>query len=97
MPTCTDVSLTFATSAPTAQGLRQALAATELFYSSDLKELNTPSLVDALDARPDLSTPAESALPSLLVRLPKADYIGQPLEKIVLGSGSMSSKSESLS
>lgn len=77
-----------------AKGLRQALAATELFYSSDLKELNTPSLIDALDARPDLSTPGEAAIPSLLVRLPKADFVDQSLEKILTASGLFSSKSE---
>lgn len=78
----------------TAKGLRQALAATELFYSSDLNQLNTPSLIDALDARPDLSTPGESAIPSLLVRLSKADFLDQSLEKILTASGLVGSKSE---
>lgn len=80
--------------ASTAKGLRQALAATELFYSSDLTELNIPSLIDALDARPDLSTPGESEIPSLLVRLSKAAFVGQSLEKILTASGLVSSKSE---
>ena len=70
------------------------MAATELFYSTDLKALNIPSLLSALDARPDLST-EDAGIPSLLVRLPRNEFVDQQLDKILTASGLFASKSES--
>ncbi|KAM0789575.1 hypothetical protein ACM66B_000384 [Microbotryomycetes sp. NB124-2] len=77
-----------------ASGLRQALAATELFYSSDLASLNAPSLVAALDAKPDLSGDNAAQVPSLLVRLSRAEYVDQTFDKILVASGLFSSKTQ---
>lgn len=75
-----------------AAGLNQALAATSVFYGNDLASLITPELIQALDgvAIPSASTPA---IPSLLVRLPKADFAGQALEKLAVASDLVTSKS----
>ncbi|KAK4054143.1 tyrosyl-tRNA synthetase [Microbotryomycetes sp. JL201] len=75
-------------------GLRQALAATELFYSNDVTSLNTASLVAALDARPDLSSETSSRVPSLLVRLARDDFVNQTFDKLLVSSGLFSSKTQ---
>lgn len=49
-----------------------------------------PETIAALDGSPSSAVP----LPSLLVRLPKAAHLGQSLEKVVLASGLLASKSE---
>ncbi|KAK4054358.1 tyrosyl-tRNA synthetase [Microbotryomycetes sp. JL221] len=74
------------------QGLKQALAATELFYSNDMASLNIPSLVGALDGQLDLS--AEATVPSLLVKLDKSATVGQQLDKVLLASGLFASKTQ---
>lgn len=81
--------------ARTAEGLNQALAATSVFYGTDLADLVTPEIVSALDGSPSSSS-SSPAVPSMLTRLPRADVLGQHLEKAVLASGLLASKSESL-
>ena len=79
-----------------AAGLRQALAATELFFSSDVKSLDTAALIEALDARSTLTaTASEAEISSMLVKLPKEEILDQPLERALIASGLMASKSES--
>lgn len=76
-----------------AVGLNQALAATSVFYGSDLASLITPEIIQALDGAAT-SSASTAAIPSLLVRLPKEDFVGQALEKLAIASGLMASKSE---
>ncbi|GJN91291.1 hypothetical protein Rhopal_004310-T1 [Rhodotorula paludigena] len=73
-----------------AEGLGQALAATDVFYGSDLASSLKPETIAALDGSPSSAVP----LPSLLVRLPKAAHLGQSLEKVVLASGLLASKTQ---
>ncbi|BGP49085.1 tyrosyl-tRNA synthetase [Rhodotorula kratochvilovae] len=72
------------------EGLQQALAATSVFYAPDLATLITPELITALDG----SSKALVPIPSLLTRLPREGYVGQQLEKIVLASGLLPSKTK---
>lgn len=82
-------------------GLRQARAASTLFFTppSSLDPSSFGGLLDALDARPDLSEPAREGdgLPSLLVRVKEGEVMGRGLEKICVASGLFGSKSTSLS
>ncbi|GAA5906980.1 hypothetical protein JCM6882_000018 [Rhodosporidiobolus microsporus] len=76
------------------EGLRQALAATSAFYGSDLaSRSDIPSLIAALDAAPSSSS-STVTIPSLITRLSKADFVGQALEKVVLASGLLASKTQ---
>ncbi|GAA5852968.1 hypothetical protein JCM8547_004751 [Rhodosporidiobolus lusitaniae] len=79
-----------------AEGLRQALAATDVFYSADLASRgDLSSLITALDASPSSSTSSTAVpIPSLITRLPKQDHLNQSLEKIVLASGLLASKTQ---
>ncbi|CEQ41301.1 SPOSA6832_03000, partial [Sporobolomyces salmonicolor] len=79
---------------PIAEGLRQALAATQLFYSSDLSSIINADLIAALDGQA-ASASSTSTIPSLLVRLPRADFVGQVVEKVALASGLFTSRSAS--
>ncbi|GAA5989968.1 hypothetical protein JCM11641_002931 [Rhodosporidiobolus odoratus] len=75
------------------EGLRQALVATDVFYSTSLSSRSDlPALITALDAAS--VSPAASTIPSLLVRLSKAEYLGQSLERLVLASGLLFSKTQ---
>ncbi|POY71097.1 putative Tyrosine--tRNA ligase [Rhodotorula taiwanensis] len=76
-----------------AEGLNQALAATSVFYGTDLADLVTPEIVSALDGSPSSSS-SSPAVPSMLTRLPRADVLGQHLEKAVLASGLLASKTQ---
>lgn len=87
--------------AHTAEGLRQALAATRVFYNAKqlTPEVVTPEVIAALDgtgtgagAATDGAAPLVP-LPSLLTRLPREGHVGQQLEKVVLASGLLPSKS----
>lgn len=85
--------------AHTAEGLRQALAATQVFYNAKqlTPEVVTPEVIAALDgtgagAVTDGAAPLVP-LPSLLTRLPRERHVGQQLEKVVLASGLLPSKS----
>ena len=80
-----------------AEGLNQALAATSVFYITDLAELVTPEVITALDGAASSSTKYKSAIPSMLTRLRREAVVGQHLEKAVLASGLVSSKSASAS
>ncbi|GAA5913037.1 tyrosine--tRNA ligase MSY1 [Sporobolomyces salmoneus] len=73
------------------EGLQQALAATKLFYtpSSSLASLIDESFLLALDGSSSTST-----IPSILVRLPKSDILGDKLEKIAIESGLFGSKTQ---
>ncbi|GAA5936354.1 hypothetical protein JCM10213_000291, partial [Rhodosporidiobolus nylandii] len=74
------------------EGLRQALAATSVFYGSDLaSRSDIPSLISALDAAPS-SASSTVTIPSLITRLPKADHLDQALERVVIASGLLASK-----
>ncbi|GAA6051084.1 hypothetical protein JCM3770_004704 [Rhodotorula araucariae] len=73
-----------------AEGLQQALAATSVFYAPDLASLVTTELIAALDG----SSAALVPIPSLLTRLPRASFVGQQLEKIVLASGLLPSRTK---
>ncbi|GAA5824508.1 hypothetical protein JCM11251_000452 [Rhodosporidiobolus azoricus] len=76
------------------EGLRQAHAATSTFYGSDLStRTDIPALISALDAAPSSSNSAIT-IPSLVTRLAKADHLGQSLEKVVLASGLLPSKTK---
>ncbi|CDR41676.1 RHTO0S06e04126g1_1 [Rhodotorula toruloides] len=74
-------------------GLNQALAATSVFYGSDLASLITPKLIQALDGAA-MSSASTAAIFSLLARLPKEDFVGQALEKLAIASGLMASKTQ---
>lgn len=82
-----------------AHGLKQALAATQLFYGSKANEgkrMDRQEFIEALDGVPDLSSPVfvdDRGLPSVLVRLPRSEYMSQLLEKLIVASGLLSSKS----
>ncbi|GAA5958925.1 hypothetical protein JCM21900_005414 [Sporobolomyces salmonicolor] len=76
-----------------AEGLRQALAATQLFYSSDLSSIINADLIAALDGQA-ASASSTSTIPSLLVRLPRADFVGQVVEKVALASGLFTSRTQ---
>lgn len=52
----------------------------------------TADVIAALDGSQTALVP----IPSLLTRLPRAAYVGQQLEKVVLASGLLPSKSASL-
>lgn len=80
----------------TAEGLNQALAATSVFYGTDLADLVTPEVITALDGAASSSTKHKTAIPSMLTGLPREAVVGQHLEKAVLASGLVSSKSASL-
>ncbi|GAA6034572.1 hypothetical protein JCM8097_005403 [Rhodosporidiobolus ruineniae] len=80
-------------------GIRQALAATSVFYSSDLStDTDLPALISALDASSSSSTASATdnavPIPSLLTRLAKADFVGQQLEKVAIASGLFASKTQ---
>lgn len=79
-----------------AEGLNQALAATSVFYGTDLADLVTPEVITALDGAASSSTKHKTTIPSMLTRLPREAVVGQHLEKAVLASGLVSSKSASL-
>ncbi|GAA5852213.1 hypothetical protein JCM9279_006934 [Rhodotorula babjevae] len=73
------------------EGLRQALAATDVFYSASLSSSSvTADVIAALDGSQEALVP----IPSLLTRLPRAAYVGQQLEKVVLASGLLPSKTK---
>ncbi|GAA5925640.1 hypothetical protein JCM1841_004794 [Sporobolomyces salmonicolor] len=76
-----------------AEGLRQALAATQLFYSSDLSSIINADLIAALDGQA-ASASSTSTIPSLLVPLPRADFVGQVVEKVALASGLFTSRTQ---
>ncbi|SCV69942.1 BQ2448_1336 [Microbotryum intermedium] len=77
-----------------ALGLRQALAATSLFYGSDPKTLDLAPILEALEAKPTPnSIRPEAELPSMVLILPKDEFLGHALEKIVIASGLATSKS----
>ena len=76
-------------------GLYQALAATNVFYGTDLTALNLADTIVALDASPTLSSNATD-IPSLIVRLDRATIVGQPIENLVTASGLLTSKSATL-
>ncbi|GAA5913350.1 hypothetical protein JCM5296_003141 [Sporobolomyces johnsonii] len=76
-----------------AEGLRQALAATRLFYSTDLPSIINADLIAALDGQA-ASASSTSTIPSLLVRLPRADFVGQAVEKVALASGLFASRTQ---
>ncbi|GAA6021798.1 hypothetical protein JCM10207_002064 [Rhodosporidiobolus poonsookiae] len=78
------------------EGLQQALAATTVFYTSDLpSRSDLPSLISALDAQSSAPSPSNIvSIPSLLTRLPKSEFVGQSLEKVVLASGLLASKTQ---
>ncbi|EMS24167.1 tyrosyl-trna synthetase [Rhodotorula toruloides NP11] len=76
-----------------ATGLNQALAATSVFYGSDLASLITPEIIQALDGAAT-SSASTAAIPSLLARLPKEEFLGQALEKLAIASGLMASKTQ---
>ncbi|TNY18594.1 tyrosine-tRNA ligase [Rhodotorula diobovata] len=84
------------------EGLRQALAATRVFYNAKqlTPEVVTPEVIAALDgtgtgagAATDGAAPLVP-LPSLLTRLPREGHVGQQLEKVVLASGLLPSKTK---
>lgn len=77
-----------------AQGLRQALAATELFYSTpeNVKPI-TQDLINSLEAIPLSTETTISNIPSMIIRLSKDNIIGKPIEAIITASGLFSSKS----
>ncbi|GAA5905407.1 hypothetical protein JCM8208_004270 [Rhodotorula glutinis] len=77
------------------EGLRQALAATDVFYGASLSSSSSSSSVtaDVISAL-DGSSTALVPIPSLLTRLPRAAYVGQQLEKVVLASGLLPSKTK---
>ena len=66
-------------------GLRQALAATEVYYGSDLSQLDLVSTIQSLEAGSDI--------PSALVRLSQAAFLDEPIDKLLMGGGLFSSKS----
>ncbi|KAK4703983.1 tyrosyl-tRNA synthetase, partial [Phenoliferia sp. Uapishka_3] len=68
------------------EGLRQALAATEVYYGSDLSKLDLASTITSLDAG--------AFIPSALVRLSKADFINDPIDKLLTSSGLFASKTQ---
>ncbi|KAL8292023.1 hypothetical protein RQP46_001489 [Phenoliferia psychrophenolica] len=68
------------------EGLRQALAATEVYYGSDLSKLDLPSTIQSLQG--------SSHIPSALVRLARADYLDEPIDKLLTGSGLFASKTQ---
>ncbi|SGY13398.1 BQ5605_C010g05852 [Microbotryum silenes-dioicae] len=77
-----------------ALGLRQAIAATSLFYGSDPATLDLAPIIEALEAKSTSnSTQPEAQLPSMILNLPKEEFLGQALEKIVIASGLATSKS----
>lgn len=68
-----------------AEGLRQALAATDVYYGSDLTTLDLASTIKSLEAGSDV--------PSALIRLSRAEFIDQPIDKLLISSGLLASKS----
>jgi hypothetical protein len=74
-----------------AQGLKQALAATELFFGDDLAKLDTPALTAALDGT---AVPGQAAIPSMVVNLEREQVIGQSLERFLIASTLVESKSK---
>ncbi|KDE07678.1 hypothetical protein MVLG_02138 [Microbotryum lychnidis-dioicae p1A1 Lamole] len=78
-----------------ALGLRQAIAATSLFYGSDPATLDLAPIIEALEAKSTSnSTQPEAQLPSMILNLPKEEFLGQALEKIVIASGLATSKTQ---
>lgn len=77
-----------------ARALKQALAATELFFSDDLAKADTAALALALDAQADSADSGQ--LPSMVTRLALADILGSPLERFLIASTLVESKSQSL-
>lgn len=77
-----------------AEGLKQALAATEIFYGSNLDSLDVKSTILALNAVAPSSSPSHIPIPSALVRLPSSEVIGNSLSHLVISSGLISSKSQ---
>ncbi|GAA6017256.1 hypothetical protein JCM8202_005966 [Rhodotorula sphaerocarpa] len=76
-----------------AEGLNQALAATSVFYGSDLADLITPEIITALDGL-KTSDASASPIPSMLTRVPRDLVVGKQLEKAVLASDLLSSKTQ---
>lgn len=83
----------FRISLAAAQGLKQALAATDLFFGDDLAALDTPALAAALDGT---ATPGQPDIPAMIVDLTREQVIGQPLERFLIASTLVESKSEYL-
>ncbi len=78
-------------SVPAAKGLKQALAATELFFGDNLAALDTPALAAALDGT---AAPGQAAIPSMVVTLKREEIVGQPLERFLIASTLVESKSK---
>jgi len=74
-----------------AQGLRQALAATDLFFGDSLAALDTAALAAALAGN---SVPSEAPLPSMIIDLARDQVVSQPLERLLIASTLVESKSE---
>lgn len=66
--------------------MKQALAATDLFFGDDLAKLDTPALASALAG--------DATVPSMVVPLRREQAIGQPLERFLIASTIVESKSE---
>ncbi|GAA5871324.1 hypothetical protein JCM3774_000910 [Rhodotorula dairenensis] len=77
-----------------AEGLNQAMAATSIFYGTELADLVTPEVITALDGAASSSSKHKTVIPTMLTRLPREAVVGQPIEKAVLASGLLSSKTQ---
>jgi tyrosyl-tRNA synthetase len=82
---------------PSAAGLRQALAATELFYGTDFTKIDKLDLVEALEGKTTSAIAFQPDIPSMVVRIDKTTIIGQRLEVLVTASGLPLSKGQSAS
>lgn len=78
------------------QGLRQALAATKLFYSSDLSAIDVSEVIKDLDGRSSsVSETGSLEFTSLIKRLSREEVIDKPISEVLRLSGLVATKSKS--